>query len=411
MVKYAPVVIPSNNDFLKKWHSWINYRVSIRFKRNKARVLDVAQDVRVRLISKDFIGRWFYRHLSDELLDLAQASKILGLQGKSLSYISNIPIANNVKRSHESALWRVSDLLEYAKFDYVRYYYSIQNHTIDTQKMLRLLGYPDGKYNSLASLYRQGRLLPSELTEHLCTGDKKTCPDCEKGRASLHRRGLSLVHNWEDPAVESNILRLRWNDGQLAEFLRNWHKKNRIVCSPDYVMRPVGDRGIDAGLLKYADIIIQNTVANRFKQIGRSDDLEDVIDGENVPLNGGKSPGFSTEETISWETDDYSSQSKIVYRDMMSSELFESFERKYDVNSIVGRAGLDEVEQDVVYAIEMMEQTARQYAEHNGIAISRVHKVHASALSKLRRIAGWDNEDLGDDPDQIDDNHVPSGTG
>lgn len=407
MVKYAPIVIPSNNDFLKKWHVWINYRVSVRFKRNKARVPDVVQDVRERLLKKDFIGRWFYRHLTGELLDLAQASKILGLQGKSLSYISNIPIANNVKRSHGSALWKISDLLEYARFDYVRYYYSVQNHTIDTAKILRLLGYPEHKFNSLASLYRQGRLLPSELTEHQCTGDKRTCADCEKGRASLHRRSLSLVHDWEDPAVRASVLKLRWNDAQLEPFLRNWRKKNRIVCGPEYIMRPAGDKGIDAGLLKYADIIIQNTVANRFKQIGRSDDLEDTINGENVPLNGGKSPGYSNEDATGWEMDDDSMQSRRVYRDMMSSELYESFERKYDASSIIERAGLDRIEQDVVQAIEMMEMTARQYSEHKGIALSRVQKAHTNALSKLRKVANWDRED-----DAVDGNfeglHLPA---
>lgn len=386
-MKYVPIKIVSNGDFLEKWHNWITHRVSLRFKRNKARVPDVAQDVRCRLLSKDFIGRWFYNHLTADLLDATQTSRVLGLEEKSLSFISNIPTANGLKRNDENALWRVSSVLEYAQFDYVRYYYSIQNHTIDTSKMLRLLGYEEGKFNSLASLYRQGRLLPSELTEHQCIGDKKSCPDCEKGRASLHRRGLSLANDWESSEVRTAVQKLRWNDKQLEAFLRNWRNKNRIVCTPNYIMRPLGDKGVDAGLLKYADIIIQNTVANRFKQIGRSDDLEDTVDGENVPLNDGKSPTFSTEDTVGWESDDASGNSRRVYRDVMSSEMFDSFERKYDASSLITRAQLSEDEQGVVKAIEMMEMTARQYSEVSHLTIPRIHKLHTVALRKLRQVA------------------------
>jgi DNA-directed RNA polymerase specialized sigma24 family protein len=397
MTKYAPITIPSNNDFLKTWHNWISHRVSLRFKRDKFRIPDIAQDVRCRLLAKDFIGRWFYRHLTDDVLDIEQASKILNLDKKNLSFISSVPVANGVKRGSPDALWRVSDILKYARFDYARYYYSIQRHTIASDKVLRLLGYDRSNFNSLASLYRQGRLYPSELTEHNCTGDK-SCQECEKGRASLYRRNLSLAHDWQDPAVEADVLRLRWNDSQLEPFLRNWKKNNRIVCTPSYIMRPVGDRGIDAGLLKYTDIVIKNTVANRFKQLGRTDDTKDTVKDEegkwgNTRLNGGRSAEFSTNELVVWESTDDETQNQRVYRDMMSSEMFETFERRYDVSSIMNRAGLDSSEQSIVTAVEMQEMSVGEFANANAVSVVHARRAHKGAMQKLRQIADWDEED------------------
>src|SRR5690606_16245347 len=113
---YAPVAIPTNQHFLEKWHAWIYSKVSKRFKRDKSRINDTAQDIRYRLLAKDFIGRWFYKHLTQDLVDQKQAEKILGLEEGAIVFIGNIPVANNVKRSDSTALWRIEDLLNYALF-------------------------------------------------------------------------------------------------------------------------------------------------------------------------------------------------------------------------------------------------------------------------------------------------------
>jgi len=139
-MKRVKVIIPTNQSFLRDWYSWTHGRVSRHFKRNKERVIDTAQNVRLRLLSKDFIGRWFFKHLTEDLITREQAEKILG--GIRIAFAGSIhPVVGD--RSDPESLWRVSDILQFAKFNYDRYYYSIQNHTIDSDRMIRLLGYPE----------------------------------------------------------------------------------------------------------------------------------------------------------------------------------------------------------------------------------------------------------------------------
>ncbi|KKK68301.1 hypothetical protein LCGC14_2945450, partial [marine sediment metagenome] len=46
---YKTVNIPTNQFFLDKWHWWIHKKVSRHFKRDKERIFDTAQNVRLRL--------------------------------------------------------------------------------------------------------------------------------------------------------------------------------------------------------------------------------------------------------------------------------------------------------------------------------------------------------------------------
>jgi len=379
----VPIPIPTNQSFLKQWYHWTAGKVARHFKRDKERCQDTAQNVRLRLLSKNFIGRWFYKHLTDELVDKKQAEYILG--GVPLAYVGSVqPVfgrrsskkgygkdervvcANcqdpqlrndcvvrnsckpgpDEKRRHscldpqncicsrplgsdehlnDTSIWRVSDLLKFARFDYERYFYSIQNHTIDSTKVLRLLGYEIDNYGALESLYRQGKLKPAELTEHVCQeevrsipkrGDHcgygtcnrkhyamgycsnhyhfsrvKPCSVCEHGRELLRSRGLSLSHRWSNPDVADAVRKLRWNDSQLRPFLRDWRKQNLVKESPLYLMRRDPKHGIDAGLLKYAEMVIDHEVVNDFKRMGRAEDLSTVV------LNNGMSPEFSDKET------------------------------------------------------------------------------------------------------------------
>ncbi len=244
--KLVPIAIPTNQSFLTQWYPWTAGKVARHFKRDKERCQDTAQNVRLRLLSKNFIGRWFYKHLTDELVDKAQAEHILG--GKvPLAYIGSVQPVYGRRSSlkgygkdqrvkpnspeeqpNDTTIWRVSDLLGFAKFDYERYFYSIQNHTIDSSRVLRLLGYDADNFSALESLYRQGKLKPSELTDHECQefvrsiekrGDQcgvndcnkkhyslgycsnhyhmsrvRSCSACEHGRELLRQRGVSLAH-------------------------------------------------------------------------------------------------------------------------------------------------------------------------------------------------------------------------
>ena len=376
--EYSKIVaIPTNQEFLEQWHYWIHKKVSRHFKRDKERVFDTAQSVRIRLLSKDFIGRWFFKHLSDELVDASQAEHMLGRTG--VMYNGAIePVVGS--RGSDDALYRVSDLLVWANFDREHYYYSPQGHTIDSDRVLRLLGYPPGSYGILESMYRQGRLKPAELTEHACTGVRK-CPGCVAGRATLRAKNLSLVDRWDDPAVESAAPKLRWNDVQLKPFLRNWRKKNRIKGPPRYIVRPKGSRGIDAGLLKYAQNVIDNEVVNDFKRLARSADMSMMV------FNNGLSPERSNAETVAWVVDDDAERSvEPIFCDADYMAPYDATDRHSDIRSLVQEAGLTDEEEAAVMAVDLMEMTARQYAESVGKGAQQIHSIRASAFRKLRGI-------------------------
>jgi DNA-directed RNA polymerase specialized sigma24 family protein len=412
-MKYNRVDIPSNQSFLNQWHLWVYSQVSKRFKRNKDRIDDTVQNARLRLLSKDFIGRWFFnpKHgLDQEIVDRTQAAPII--------YIGSIyPIEGSPPRSSSDSLWRVIDLLNYAKFDYDRYYYSIQRHTIDSDRVLKLLGYPSKSYESLASLYRQGRLKPAEFTEHACIGDK--CLECKKGRESLKAKRLSLAHRWDDPSVEVDVKKLRWNDAQLTPFLRSWRRENIVSTVPLYIMRGAGTchlkrcpkcrsqiiigdldlfhgpiahcekckykypltPGIDAGLLKYASYIIQNEVINNFKQLTRNDDLSRMI------LNNGVSSGEDESELIGWEADEEDGSHQYVVLDPKARAQFEVSENRNDVETLIDGANLTSEEFEVLRSIDLLEMTVQQYAKQSGKRVPRVNRLRNFALRKLRGIS------------------------
>ncbi|HED37909.1 MAG TPA: sigma-70 family RNA polymerase sigma factor [Ignavibacteria bacterium] len=410
-MRFVSVAIPTNESFLIQWNTWIYSKVAKRFKRDKGRISDTVQNVRLRLLQKDFIGRWFFKHLTDDIVDRIQAERILG--GARIEFIGKIPcldIINNscnnsqcikrrkhghgCSRSCPDSLWKISDLLEYAKFDFNRYYYSPQNHTISSDRILNLIGYPQGKYEQseyekvkydpksysiLESLYRQGRLKPSELTDHECTNDK-SCSGCIHGRNLLKSRSISLMERWSDSPVE--VSKLRWMDSQLTPFLRHWRGKNMVYESPLYIMREPNTSGhvlgIDAGLLKYVSIIINNEVVNDFNRMSRSNDIDCTI------LNNGMSPEFSNLDLMAYDGDDGDDKSKKIFSDLSSMNGFSCLENKYDIRSLINNSGLTEEERSVILSIELMEMTVRQYSKKVGISIPRVNKNRVSAIHKIR---------------------------
>lgn len=381
-MEHFPIPIPDNHVFLRQWFQWTQSVVSDRFKRNRERIPDVVQEVRLRLLSKDFIGRWFFKHLTHELVDRDQAEAMLG--GVPIAFVSSLQPFHG-KRSNPSSLWRVVDVLAFAKFDHERYYYSVQNHTVDTSTVLRLIGYPQGDYTILQSLYRQGRLRPAELTEHECrragqTGTSpSSCPGCVHGLALLKARGLSLAHDWSDPAVAAAMEKLRWNDSQLTPFLRGWKRTNIIKSPPSYVMRTDRRSGVDAGLLKYAKILITNTVNNCFKQMLRTDDLSVSI------LNRGLSPEHSNDETIGWEPDDASETGLCrTIKDSMGPARSAEADVRRDLFSLIERAGLTADELRVVQGVDLDDSTSQSFSKASGMSLARIQRLRTSALQKLR---------------------------
>lgn len=371
-VVYAPIQIPTNQMFLTRWHAWTNKKVLGLFRRDKERALDTVQNVRLRLLSKDFIGRWFFKHLKEDLVDLLQAEYMMG--GRPLAQEAGLtPVSGN--RGEHSSLYRISDILEWSNFDYKRYYYSIQNHTIDSDKVLQLLGYEPGRYSALQSMYRQGKLYPSEFTEHSCAGEH--CDDCRKGRDSLKNRRVSLAHDWNSAESKNSARKLRWNDSQLRPYLRDWRSTNTVKHVPNYIMRPAGDVGIDAGLLKYAEIVIKRTVVNDFKSLSRSDDLSMLV------MDGRKNPEYADSELLAWEGDEDTESNVKIVRDMAAHLEYRAFENSKDIAAILGSTDLTANERRVIEQVDFGEQSIREVANTLGLSAVRVNKIRQNAVEKM----------------------------
>jgi len=396
------VQIPTNPDFLKQWHPWVHGKVAKHFKRDKSRMSDTAQNVRLRLLVKDFIGRWFFKHLTDELVEREEAEAMLG--GVPVALIGHLkPVLVAPKKECEVAstkyaaydeaqrkwlsglkdknvrLYRVKDILAFARFDYERYYYSIQNHTIDSDKVLRLLGYSPGQYTALQSMWRARGFRPSEMTEHNCHGGD--CHECERGRTLLRNRGLSLAHNWGSGASAEAASKLRWNDSQLKPYLREWRKSNRVKSTPSRIVRLAPSPGVDAGLLKYAQIIIDNEVTNDFKRMSRADDLE------SFALKNGVCPEMSNDDLMGWDADNRprgEDRPERVFRDTDSLSRTRQFEHIRDLRTVLESSGLTDEEVDVVKHLEIDEESVRSYSDMTGIPAVKVNKVRASAMAKMR---------------------------
>ncbi len=412
-VYYKAVAIPDDRQFLRQWFIWVRGKVSRRFKRDRERIPDTTQRVCARLLQKEFTARWFFKHLKDEYVTRSEGERILGdgiayssprrkngrLQthrSVQLTFMSGVgePVAG--KRSDPNSIWRLSDILKYGKFDFDRYFYSTQSHTIDSDRVLRYLGYEPGSYSVLQSLWRQDRLLPHELTEHECprkkvtrAGNKappSTCPECSRGLALLRSKGITLdmvnYPSWEDPKIVDHVRKMRWNDSQLVDFLRRWQEKNEVYAQPTYIMRQVAapdekPHGIDAGLLKYAERIIDNEVVNDFKHLSRTDDMAKMI------YNGGMSSGEENADTMAFDPDSEDGAQKVVC-DSDAVEGFRGVEHRSDVTALLSGAVLSKEEMDVMSAVELMDVTVREYARQNGMVVSKVHKIRASAIRKLR---------------------------
>jgi hypothetical protein len=379
MIHYSDglkVVIPTEQQFINQFYNWTYKEVARHFKSRKERIPEVVQDIMIRFLGKNFIGRWFYRHLTDEMVTRDQAERILG--GTLLIFLDPKLIAPvHGKRSDVKSLWRISDVLKFARFDFDRFYYSIQNHTLDSDRFLKLLGYEAGQYQSLQSLWRQGKIRPSELTEHMCTGKK--CLQCKAGLSILRNRGLSLADDWNKPDLNHSIKRLRWNDSQLAPYLRNWKNQNRVFAVPEFIVRLETNPGIQAGLLKYTKILINNEVNNCFKRMARGEDMSTTV------FNKGVSFGYSTSETIVYENENDSDRVETVFMDTQSLNDFTRFENLYDATKIANLSELSPDEIHILSEIDMGDSSAREVSNASGVPFAKVHRMRNAALHKSKK--------------------------
>ena len=417
---FVRVEIPTTSEFLAKWHVWIHGKVSKHFKRGKERIPDTAQRVRLRLLSKDFISRWFFKHLQDDLVDFAQAVRMTG----NTNFNKACKISP-VYGSGEESIWRIRDILGLMNFDYDRYFYSIQNHTIETDKVIRLIGYGSydnqsnkwvvsrSSYGILESLYRQGRMKPAELTEHecrkaipvksedgLCVEEGcsskhfsrgyckqhyrakvlNSCPECEKGKALLHQKGVSLHRRWTDPDVSKAVSKLRWNDSQLTPFLREWQQSNLIKCVPRYIMRHPKEASVDAGLLRYANMVIDHDVFNHFKSLLRTDDVS------IVSLDVKSDPTFTSSDRIYWESEDERDGRTLHFIDPLAQKAFLDVDTISDLARIIERANLTNLEMSVIQKVDMEDSSISDVATSLGIPNSKVNRIRNHALEKMRNI-------------------------
>jgi hypothetical protein len=211
----------------------------------------------------------------------------------------------------------------------------------------------------------------------------RTCPECEHGREILRNRGLSLAERWDRPEIRSVVQKLRWNDTQLKPYLRTWRRQNLVKAVPDYIMRTNPKIGIDAGLLKYAEMIIDHEVVNNFKRISRSDDLSIMI------LKNPLSPEYGDDEIIAYDFEDKNrdmndfNSIQSVVRDSHALVKYSQVEGMNDVQRLIDSADLTAEEMDVIESIDLDDVSVRQFSEEHDIPIPRVHRILQSGHRKL----------------------------
>jgi hypothetical protein len=267
-----------------------------------------------------------------------------------------------------------------------------------------IIGYKPQAYNALKSLYMQGKLKPAELTQHDCLNIDNInepkedgsccidgcykkhfsrgyctthygqfivndCPMCEVGRQSLTDRGVSLADDWSKNCKEAS--KLRWNDTQLKPFLRQWKRKNCICAVPKYIIRSAYDmskhQGIDAGLLRYVQTIIDHEIVNKFKEYSKSNFTENML--SIVPP--------SSEER---DADVYSKISKECYK----YDSISGISAAIDLDCLIERACLSDEEFNIIKCVDLQEMTIKEYADGVHKSSIYVKKVRNGALFKLR---------------------------
>jgi hypothetical protein len=360
--------IHSTSTFLCQWHMWVEGQVRRLFKRDHERVMDMTQNVRVRILQKDVISRWFLKHMTGELVVRSEAERMLGKSLSHATYADLKPVRG--KKSDPESVWLVSDILNHAKFDRESYFYCIQDHLIDSDTVLSLLGYEPGRYSALQSLVRSGKLLPSDFTDHTCSKDE-SCPDCQMGRQALFEKGLSLSQDWNKSKHAAD---LRWNDSQLRPYLRNWNGRNRIFAIPSFIVRDTND-GVTAGLLKYVSIIINNEVTNQFKTIRRNEESSCGVGVEH---------STSDLVTISTSEEDLN---EVIFKDPESLRPFEDLDSKRDVKALMAVIDLTDQELDVLNKVQFGEHSSNSYAKASGLNAPRVGRILNMVVNKFAQVS------------------------
>jgi DNA-directed RNA polymerase specialized sigma24 family protein len=147
-------------------------------------------------------------------------------------------------------------------------------------------------------------------------------------------------------------------------------------------MRPVANaqsqpQGIDAGLLKYASIIITNEVNNEFKSLGRTDDISRVSCSSNL------SPEFGDAESLAFDADSEDGSPRII-SDHAAIEKFVEVENQTDIAALLKQSTITPDELAAIEALDILGQAARDYSRQINVPVTKVHKLHLSGLKKLK---------------------------
>jgi DNA-directed RNA polymerase specialized sigma24 family protein len=154
---------------------------------------------------------------------------------------------------------------------------------------------------------------------------------------------------------------------------------NMVKDTPLYIMRTDRKYGIDAGLLKYAEIAIKHQVVNDFKRLERNTDIHSMV------FNNGVSPELSDDDMVAWESDDSTEDKKTrVIRDVSSFKKFLETEDSHDLERMVKSCELTDEESTVVVNVDLGDVSIREMANELGKPIQKIHRIRQSALKKLR---------------------------
>ena len=145
-------------------------------------------------------------------------------------------------------------------------------------------------------------------------------------------------------------------------------------------MRLPKEATIDAGLLRYANMVVDHDVFNHFKSMIKTDDISYVV------LDVKSDPDSASFEKVYVENDETDSNKTQVFIDHNASNQFHESELRNDVYALINKANLSEIEKEIIKIVDLQETSISDVSARMSMSPARINRIRTNALSKLREL-------------------------
>ncbi len=361
---YNKITIPTTSEFVVENSKWITSHVSKKFKREKSRILDFKQMVILRMLKKDFVSRWFFKHLAaDEHTTLTEINKMFGYNVSLINTIN--PVEGD--RNDNNSVWKIGDILKYKNYCHSRQFYSIMNNRVSSKVLLTNMGYNCTNFNTLRDKTFSGEITPFILKK------KTKSISVDDAIQKLIEMGLTSDANWESPALCECALSLKWDDTFLKPYVGSEYG---ILHTPRFIVRNY-ERGIKEGFLKYAQFVIEHAINNQFTRMKTREDTESTFFSYSKMEAGNRISMRDASESHN--------ESKNEVIDLKSSSITGLCEALHDFNSVMSYAGFNEMDEEFI-KMHFSSGHSRDFRSKYKMGKSVFADYESTTLSRLREV-------------------------